>query len=62
MTKVIELVTVDLYLFPTFATRPMMWMFRVHCAACIKISVRFLCFSYYLKHTVNIRFKACIGV
>ena len=54
VSQVVELVAQVFYLFPTFASRPFMGMFRIHGAAGVEVSVRFLCCGYNYQYTVNV--------
>lgn len=62
VSQVIELVAQVFYLFPTFASRPFMGMFRIHGSAGVEVAVRFLCGSYDNEYAVNVFGQFFIGI
>ena len=62
VSQVVELVAQVFHLFPTFASRPFMGMFRIHGAAGVEVSVRFLCSGYDDEHAVDVFGQFLIGI
>ena len=62
VSQVVEFMAQVFHLFPALASRPFMWMFRIHGSAGVEVSVRFLCSGYDDEHAVDVFGQFLIGI
>ena len=62
VTEVVELMAEVLYKLPTLCTSPLVRMLRVHCTACVEVSVRLLSCLHDNENAVDVSLKLLVRI